>query len=139
MKSETGWGGILLRVVAALALVLLTFNPSGWSYHHWAMTDLGAFSPLKAIVGALRLSGWVLYVRAAFHALGVLGVSLTLLVCAAFVWLLSDWGWLDPREPRVAAWIALVALGVVLGFGLAWSILRRRLTGQVDVEQSSDH
>jgi len=134
MKSDFSWGGILLRVVAALALVLLSFNPSGWSYHHWAMTDIGAFSPVKAIVGALLLAAWVLYVRAAFHSLGVLGVALTLLVCAGVVWLLADWGWLEPKQPKTLAWIALVALGLVLGIGLAWSILRRRLTGQVDVE-----
>jgi len=137
-ESSWSWGGILLRVAAAVALVLVTINPTGWSYHHWLTSDLRAFSPAKAIVGALLLAGWVLYVRAALHALGVIGVSLTLLVCAAFVWLFADWGWFDPSEPRVAAWIGLVALGLVLGFGLAWSILRRRLTGQVDVEQSTD-
>ena len=138
MKNDVGGLGILLRILAAVALVLLSFNPSGWSYHHWAMTDLGAFSPAKAIVGAVILAAWVLYVRAAFHALGVLGVAFSLLVCAAVVWLLADWGWLEPTQPRTLAWIALVALGLVLGFGLSWSILRRRLTGQVDVEAAGE-
>ena len=136
MRSEIHWGGILLRVFFALALVLVTFNPTGWSYHHWAMRDLGAFSPAKALAGALLLCAWVLYLRAAFHALGRLGVALAALVFAAFVWLLADWGWLDPQQPRVFAWIVLVALGLVLGIGLSWSILRRRLTGQVDLEES---
>ena len=85
---------------------------------------------------ALLLCAWVLYVRAAFHALGVLGVSLIGLVCAASVWFLADWGLLDPAEPRALAWILLLTLGLVLGIGLAWSIVRRRLTGQVDIEES---
>jgi hypothetical protein len=136
MRSEIGWGGIFARVAFAVALVLLTFNPSGWSYHHWAMRDLDDFSPAKALAGALLLCAWVLYLRAALHALGRLGVALAILVFAAFVWLLADWGFLEPRQPKVLAWIALVALGLVLGIGLSWSILRRRLTGQVDLEQS---
>lgn len=136
MANEVGWKGIVLRVVAAVALVLATVNPLGWSYHHWAMSDLDEFSPAKAIVGAILLCLWVLYVRAALHALGLLGVALTGLVCAAGVWLLADWGWLDPSQPRALAWILLVALGLVLGIGLGWSILRRRITGQVDVEET---
>jgi hypothetical protein len=136
MKSEVSWGGIVLRVAFAVVLVLATFNPSGWSFHHWAMRDLDAFTPAKALVGALLLCVWVLYLRAALHALGRLGVVLAILVFAAFVWLLADWGWLEPERPRVLAWIALVALGLVLGIGLSWSIVRRRLTGQVDVEET---
>lgn len=136
MAAEVGWKGILLRVLAAIALVLATFNPTGWSYHHWAMRDFGAFGPAQAIVGAVLLCCWVLYVRAALHALGFLGVALVGLVCAAVVWLIADWGWLDPTQPRALAWILLLALALMLGFGLVWSILRRRITGQVDIEES---
>ena len=136
MRTEAGWGGFALRIVFALVLVLVTFNPSGVSFHHWAMRDLQAFSPAKALAGAILLALWVLYLRAALQALGKLGVALSVLIVAAFVWLLADWGWLDPARPRVFGWIALVALGLILGFGLSWSILRRRLTGQVDVEES---
>jgi hypothetical protein len=134
MKAEAGWGGFFARIVFAVVLVLLTFNPSGWSYHHWAMSNLKEFSPAKAVVGALLLTLWVLFLRAALQSLGKLGVALSVLVVAAFVWLFADWGLLDPSRPRVMGWIALVALGLVLGFGFSWSILRRRLTGQVDVE-----
>jgi len=64
-------------------------------------------------------------------------VALALLIFAAFIWVLADWGWLDPARPTVFAWVALVALGLVLGVGLSWSLVRRRLTGQVDVEESA--
>lgn len=134
MKNGPGWGGIVARVVFAVVLVLLTFNPSGVSFHHWAMRDLDAFTPAKALAGAILLAVWVLYLRAALQALGKLGVALGILIAAAFVWLLADWGWLDPARPRVFGWIALIVLGLILGFGLSWSILRRRLTGQIDVE-----
>ena len=134
MKAGASWGGFFLRIVFAVVLVLLTYNPSGTSYHHWAMKSLKEFSPAKAVVGALLLCLWVLFLRAAIQSLGKVGVALSVLVIASFVWLFADWGWFDPSRAGVLSWIALVSLGLVLGFGLSWSILRRRLTGQVDVE-----
>jgi len=135
MRSEFSWGGIFLRMLFGIVLVLVTFNPSGRSYHHWAMRDLGAFTPAKAVAGALLLCLWVLFVRAALQSLGKLGVALSILVVAAVIWLLSSWGWFDPARPNVLSWIALIALGGVLGFGLSWSLARRRITGQVDVDE----
>ena len=125
--------GVFARIVSGVALVLFTFNPSGHSYTHWALRDLSQFSALQAVPGALLLCGWVLFVRAALASLGWLGVALASLVIAALVWLLVDAGILGAAGAR--SWIALVSLGLVLGFGLCWSHLRGRLTGQVDVDR----
>jgi hypothetical protein len=51
------------------------------------------------------------------------------------VWLAVDHGWLDPADTSALMWIALVTFGLILGIGLSWSHFRRRITGQVDVEQ----
>ena len=32
--------GVLLRLVASLALVFATWNAEGWSYYHWAIAPL---------------------------------------------------------------------------------------------------
>jgi hypothetical protein len=133
-RGSIGVGGFLLRVAAALALVLLTYNPTGWSYHHWIFASPDGFTAVKALPGALLLCGWVLYVRAAVQSLGLVGFGLSALVIGSVVWLLAAQGWIDPTRPTVAAWIALVALGLVLGVGLGWSQVRRALTGQVDIE-----
>jgi hypothetical protein len=133
-KGSMGFGGFLLRVLAALALVLLTYNPTGWSYHHWVFASPEGFTAMKALPGALLLCGWVLYLRAAIQSLGFLGFALAALVIGSIVWLLAAQGWIDPAKPTVAAWIALVSLGLVLGIGLGWSQMRRALTGQVDIE-----
>jgi len=134
-----GWGGVLLRVLAALALVLLTYNPTGYSYYHWALTDPAGFSAIKGLAGALLLAGWVFYLRASLSSLGWLGVVLLLLILGAVVWLLIDQKILDPSRPGVASWIALVGLALVLGVGMSWSLVRRRLTGQVDVDEIHRH
>jgi hypothetical protein len=127
--------GILTRLASGLALVLLTFNPSGHSYYHWALRDLSQFSAIQAVPGALLLCGWVLFVRAALASLGWLGLALASLAIAALVWLLVDAGLLDASGARPLAWIALVSLGLVLGVGLSWSLVRGRITGQVDVDR----
>jgi hypothetical protein len=34
----------------------------------------------------------------------------------------------------VLTWLALVILGVILGLGLSWSLIRARATGQIEVQ-----
>jgi len=134
-EDRMGWTGTLWRVLAALALVLLTYNPTGYSYYHWALTDPAGFSALKGLGGALLLAGWVFYLRAAMLSLGWLGVAIVLLILGAVVWLLVEQKILDPSRPGVVSWIVLVLLALVLGIGMSWSLVRQRLTGQVDVDE----
>lgn len=44
-----GASGALARIAAALALVLLTLNPSGNSYWHWVARDFPHLSALRVI------------------------------------------------------------------------------------------
>jgi hypothetical protein len=129
------WAGVLWRVAAALALVVLTYNPTGTSYFHWALTDFSTFDGLKALAGALLLAGWVFYLRAGLSSLGWLGVVVLLLVLGAALWLLVDQKIVDLKQPGVVNWVILAVVGLVLGIGMSWSLVRRRLTGQVDVDE----
>jgi hypothetical protein len=43
--------------------------------------------------------------------------------------------WIDLATPSAVAWVALLILGAVLGIGLSWSLIRARLTGQVEEVQ----
>jgi hypothetical protein len=133
MADRVSWLGVLWRVVTAMALVFLTYNPTGYSYFHWALTDFSTFSALKALAGALLLAAWVFYLRAGLSSLGWLGVILLLLILGAVVWLLAEQKILDPNQPGVLSWLILVIVGVVLGIGMSWSLVRQRITGQVDV------
>lgn len=45
----------------------------------------------------------------------------------------------DSNMPKIwsaslLSWISLIATGIVLGTGLSWSLLRARVTGQVEVD-----
>ena len=128
------WGGVLVRIVFAVVLVLLTVNPSGYSFYHWIASGGPGDIALKAFAGVALLIGWVVCLRTAFVALGWLGVILGLALLGTLVWLLVDAKWIDPDYPSALAWVALVMLGIVLGVGLSWSLLRARATGQVEVD-----
>jgi len=127
------WIGVIWRLVFAIALVVLTFNPSGLSVYHWllgAQVDVAA----KALVGIALLIGWIVCLRTAFVALGLIGVVLCAALLGTFVWLLFDLNVLQTTDSTALAWIGLVILGIVLGIGLSWALIRARTTGQLEVQ-----
>jgi hypothetical protein len=128
------WRGVLLRIAFAIALVLLTFNPSGHSFLHWLTAPPAEITPLKAVAGIALLIGWITCLRTAFVSLGVLGLVLGGALLAALVWLLVGLGWVSVGSTTSLVWVALLILGILLGVGLSWSLLRARATGQVEVQ-----
>jgi len=128
------WSGMLVRIAFAVALVLATFNPSGYSFYHWAIAAPPSITALKAFVGVVLLVGWVMCVRSAFAALGWLGVILGLAVVGTLFWLLIDLKLIEPTSASALTWIALFMIGTILGIGLSWSLIRARATGQIEVE-----
>jgi len=132
-KGFTGQG-FLLRLLFALVLVGATYNPEGYSYYHWALTALPSFRPEQAVVGVLLLIGWVVYLRATLRSLGAVGLVLVLALCASLVWLITSWGWISPDSPRTITYVSLVIIALVLATGMSWSHIRRRISGQADVD-----
>ena len=127
--------GVLLRFVFALALVLLTFNPSGFSYAHWFAKHFPQITPVIVLTGLVLLGGWIVFVRATMRSLGAGGVVLALLVAAALIWLFVSWGWIDLASAGALTWVTLVITAIVLAIGMSWSHIRRRLSGQADVDE----
>ena len=134
MSGRISWLGVFIRLVGALAVVLLTYNPTGYFFYHWAMRDSASITAVKAFAGALLLVGWVVCIRTAFVALGALGLALSVLVLGTLVWMLRDYGILNPDNPSLLSWVTLIVIGIILGIGLSWSLLRARVTGQVEVD-----
>jgi len=89
---------------------------------------------VRALAGALLLVGSVICIRAAFVSLGRIGLVLSALVLGTLVWVLTDYGFVDPDRPALLSWISLTSIGIILGIGLSWSLLRARVTGQVEVD-----
>jgi len=94
--------------------------------------------PLEVIAGIVLLGLWIFFVRSTLLALGAVGVVLLIALFAAIVWWVVSHGWLDLGNHSAMAWIVLTILGIVLGFGMSWSHLRRRISGQASVDQVDD-
>ncbi|TFH42133.1 MAG: hypothetical protein E4H01_13925 [Lysobacterales bacterium] len=111
------WISPAVRLVIALALVLLTYNPSGYSYVHWFRGALAAGSagPEHYFVAVVLIIGWVIFLRATLLSLGGVGV----LLGAAFLG-------------------TLMCMGALLAAGMSWSHIRRRMSGRVDVDDVTD-
>lgn len=136
MYQSFDFGSFMLRLVFALLLVFGTWNPSGWSYVEWLIGDAGLqLEPMVAIVGLVLLIGWIIYLRATFMSMGWLGVILGAALFAAVIWLFVDMGWLTLDDPGMISWLILLLLSLLLAVGISWSHIRRRLTGQIDVDE----
>ena len=127
-------GSFLLRWLIALMAVLATFNPTPWSYYRWVVDGGQESMALKAMAGVCLLILFVIYLRATLRSLGVLGVVLACAFLGACIWALIDFGLLSLETPDALAWVALVAIATVMAVGLSWSHVRRRVSGQLDVD-----
>ncbi len=125
-------GRFLARWIGALVLVIGTVNPTGYSYYHWIQERAGENLPLKLVFGVAILIGFVMYLRATWEALGFFGIGLATALLFAIIWWLIDAQLLDPREPKIVAWIVLVTIATVMAIGMSWSFVRRKVSGQVD-------
>ena len=136
--------GILARFLASVVLVYGTYNPTGYSFYHWAINPIiqgpkeaaGQAVPVKLLVGLLLLAIWLFFARTTRRAIGWKGVLLILAILGALVWALIDWHVLRPESNRAIAHVVLVAIALVLTLGMSWSHISRRVSGQVDTDES---
>jgi uncharacterized membrane protein YjgN (DUF898 family) len=99
------------------------------------MDGFPAVQPLEVVVGILLVIAWVVFVRSTLAATGALGLVLMLALFGSIVWWMASRGWLDVSNRSAMAWVVLVILGLVLGIGMSWSHIRRRLSGQAAVDR----
>ena len=136
------WAAVVGRFLLALLLVYGTFNPLGKSWFHWAVLPMVRepggfvrFGPLKVLVGLILLIGWVFFVQATRRSLGTVGVLLALAFCGVLVWLLINLQVVSPQSPASIVHLVLISVSIILALGSGWSIITRKLTGQVDTDE----
>lgn len=130
--------GFLWRFIFALVLVFLTYNPTGFSYFHWIKDaffgDHSFLTPPFAMLSVVLLIGWTIYLRATFRSLGGFGLLLAVAFFAVIIWWLIDLGLLGIHDVSVFSYIVLFLFSAVLAVGMSWSHIRRRLSGQADMD-----
>ncbi|MDH3668099.1 MAG: DUF6524 family protein [Paracoccaceae bacterium] len=124
----------LWRWVAALCLVLATFNPSGASFYHWIVETGEADLPVKVFAAVAIVIVYIIFLRATWRSIGPIGVALALAFFGALIWMMVYYGLLDPEQTTVFTYVGLVLIATVMAIGLSWSHVRRRLSGQMDMD-----
>ena len=128
--------GFLLRWLVAFILVALTYNPTSLNFVSWAAAGWNTQLPFVVFGGLVLLVAWIVFLNATLRSIGIFGAILLLALVGALLWVLFTLGWLDLANPSLNLWIGLIALSLVLAVGMYWSILWRRMSGQVDVDET---
>lgn len=127
------------RFIVAAILVFAAYNIFGYSYYHWvAMTPFEGFNDfmgvLKILVGLILAVGVGLLLRATWRSNGPVGILVTIVICAAFVWMLQTLGLINLAKPTTIVVALQIVLTFLLALGSIWSILWKSITGQYSVE-----
>ena len=129
------WINYIVRLVAAVVLVFATYNPSGWSYYHWVSQSEG-FDVYIALGGVVLLIGWAIFLRATMRSLGAFGTLLAVLFFGLLIWAVIDLFNIPSDDLNLLTYLLLIGLAGVLSAGISWSHIRRRMTGQLDVDEA---
>jgi len=126
--------GFFLRWLAAIALVFGTYNPTEYCYLSWVRQADKQQLPYMIFIGLLIVMGYAIFFRAAKQSLGLWGVGLLVLFFGSAIWSLTHLGVLDLQNHNLFLYVTLLTLATIMSIGLDWSIIRRAISGQLDVE-----
>ncbi|MEP4197484.1 MAG: DUF6524 family protein [Aliishimia sp.] len=124
----------ILRWVFAFLLLAATYNPTQYNYVSLITQNETGNLSVAVLCGLVLLVGYIIYLRATLRSIGAFGMGLVLAIFGAILWVASDFGLLDLNNPSLNTWIGLLAGSTVLGIGLSWSHVRRKLSGQADMD-----
>lgn len=127
--------GILLRWLGAFLLLAAIFNPTSWNYVTWAQDSWGTQTPLIVFCGLILTVFAMVYLVATMRSIGILGALVIAAIFAAGLWVLTDWGLLGLSNAALNVWLTILALSLILGIGMSWSILRQRMSGQQTTDE----
>jgi hypothetical protein len=115
---------------------MISYNPSTYSWLHWLNSDVALV--YKVGSGVLLLIGWMMYLRATWMSLGVIGTLLAAAFFGVMIWLLIEWEVLSLENSSVIVWVVEFILAGVLAVGMSWSHIRRKVSGQYDTDELGD-
>lgn len=127
--------GFFIRWICAFILLVVTYNPSFWSYTTWVGTSFTANMPVAVLLGLLLVAGYVVFLRATLSSIGIFGMVLILAIVGALLWVLFNFGVLQFGNPTFNSWIVILALSIMFAVGMYWSVIWRRMSGQIDVDE----
>ena len=122
---------VLQRWLLTVFIVFATYNPSGMSFLHWAVSP-GSSKTVVAAVGVALLGLFIFIARSTWRSMKLVGITITALFFFLFSVMLIDLGVIQLSSTEVLEVITLVVIASTLAVGLSFSAIRARLSGQVD-------
>ena len=98
------------------------------------MGETNASLPLLLLAGIVLLIVWTIYVRATMRSLGMFGLILAAAFFGVLLWLAIDFIPSLADDMKIIIDLVLVVFAGILATGITWSHMRRRITGQTDVD-----
>ena len=89
-----------------------------------------------ALAGIVLLIAWVIFLRATMHSLGVIGTLLAVAFFGILIWVVLTYLPILKNNLEIMTWLILIGMTGVLSVGISWSHIRRRMTGQIDVDET---
>ena len=120
-----------LRWMFSLFLVFATYNPSGVSFYHWAISG---WSPLTLIcvVGVAMLAVYVFLIRSTWRSIKLTGILIGVAFTGLFNLMLVDLEIVAVDRVSSVVVMLLASLATILSIGVSFSAIRARLAGQID-------
>jgi hypothetical protein len=122
----------VLRWLLAAFLVFGTYNPSGTSYYHW-VTGAPELSPTQITAGILLLALIVAILRMAFMSIGYFGTTALALTVLMGILFAAGLGLFEFEDVSFTTYTIEAILSIVVGTGVSWSFIQKRLSGERDV------
>lgn len=139
-KDDSSLSNVLLRILAPVVIVLVTYNPSGYSFYTWFSNALAGdgLTGIHFLALVVLVICWSILLIATWNSLDAYGVVLVCALLGAIVWVLIDFGLLHADSGNAIAWIILVCAAIVLAVGLSWALIWKKITGQYAVDEIED-
>jgi hypothetical protein len=126
--------GFLIRWAFAFLLLAATYNPTQWNFVRWAIGNYQNMLSVTVLVGLILAIGYIIFLRATLRSIGMFGMLLVLAIAGTLLWVLFDQGFINLTNPTINTWLGIIMMSLVLAIGLSWSIVRRKISGQADVD-----
>jgi len=126
--------GFLIRWAFAFFLLAATYNPTQWNFVRWSTANYQSMLSVTIFIGLILVIGYIIYLRATLRSIGLFGMLLVLAVAGILLWVLFDQGIIILTNPTMNTWLGIIVMSLVLAIGLSWSIVRRKILGQADVD-----
>ena len=120
--------GFLIRLLLALFIVFVPYNPTRYSFIYLVKDSQVGFS-LKLMVGLILLTLNVYLLVTAMASLRTLGITLVLLNCFAIGYWLHSVAIIDLWRGETLVLFLLTTLAVLNAAGLSYSLWCGRLSG----------